>query len=59
MQHQSIVAEHKIHVHEIPKIATPKCNNAQCFKFMIISFIHNDNVKRLIIPQGYWTVDQL
>ncbi len=45
MQHQLFV-EHKIHVHQIPKIATLDSKNARVHnvtKGMIISFIHNDN----------------
>jgi hypothetical protein len=43
MQHQLFIAKHKIHVHQILKTITLKCKNAQCYKGMIISFIHNDD----------------
>jgi len=43
MQHQFFVAKHKIHVRQILKIASPKCKSAQCYKGMIISFMHNDD----------------
>jgi len=42
MQHQLFVVEHKIHVHQIFKTTKLKCKNSQCYKGMIINFIHND-----------------
>jgi hypothetical protein len=50
MQHQNIAIKQKIHVHQIPKTTTPECKSAQCFKDMIIIFLHNDDVKKSIRP---------